>query len=116
MARVFNALGLEKDSICFGEGGPSWLLADIDEVRSKAIEAALKAIDDADVASDDVRGFLDLVASLVEAIVEQPDGLRDELVKRWDAREIGAIGLRNLVEFVLEWMTGNTSGEVLSPA
>ena len=42
MARTFNALALDRDVITFGEGGASWELGDIDEIRGVAFDKAYK--------------------------------------------------------------------------
>jgi hypothetical protein len=120
MAGSFDPMALDKPTLALGEHG-SWTLGDITQGREKALQSALAAIEAAleTAESDDadVDGFVKAVGELAEAACENGGGvIAAKVVELYESEQIGAKGLRGLVEFIQEWLVdGLTLGEELSP-
>lgn len=116
MGSSFDPMALDKPTLALGEHG-SWVLGDITESREKLVNAALADIDKSVEAYNgggdiNVASFVQAVGALAEAACESADGLAAKVVELYESEQIGAKGLRGLVEFIQEWLTdGLTAGE-----
>lgn len=108
MTRTFDLDNFEKPTLKLGDG-VEYTLGDITESRRKklaAIGARLETLDQE--SDDDQSAFIVGVCDLVDAACEAP-GAGARVRELWDGERIGAIQLGGLVEFVTDWLTGQSS-------
>jgi hypothetical protein len=108
-ARTYDPFALDKPTFTLGEHG-EWTLADVTKANAAKIDALLKAFHE--VAADpetDVPRVAAAVGEFIEAACENSDGLRDLIVRLTDEEALGVIALRGAVEFVIDWIYGESS-------
>lgn len=115
MTRTFDALDLDKPVVKLGPS-VQFTLGDITSSRQKKLMAVAEQLDAIDTESpDQTDAFIEAVCALVDAACEEP-GAGAAVKALWDAETIGAKVLGDLVVFIQEWLTEQSSGEASSPS